>query len=1458
MRPLLASKPVQAILLVASATLILLAILVPLDREAQLIFGLAVFAAAAVLAQRSASRRMTLLLVVISTVLSTRYIWWRLTQTLHFDNPLSMGLGIGLFLAELYAWLILVLGYVQCVWPLERNIRELVGPPETWPTVDIYVPTYNESLDIVQDTVFAAMDQDYPPDRYRVYILDDGRRPEFEAFAKAVGCGYLTRGDNLHAKAGNLNAAMKRTDGELICVFDADHVATRAFLQFTVGWFQADPKLALLQTPHFFYSPDPVQRNVVAVKDIPGEGDLFYGIVQKGNDFWNAAFFCGSCAIIRRRALAATNGFAGETVTEDAHTALKLQRMGWNTAYLNARLSAGLATERLALHVGQRARWARGMTQIFRIDNPLFGRGLSFGQRLCYLNAMLHFQFPLPRIVFLTSPLAYLLLGQNIIAASALTILAFAGPHLLFAVLVNERVQGRYRRAFWGEVYEALISFHLVGPAILPLIDPKRGKFNVTDKGGLLEEGYFDYKVLMPHLITVGLLTLGITVGLVKMAFPKVFDAAPETILLNVAWSVFSLLILLTCLAVGRETRQVRTRAHLDAELPVRLYFEDGHIAAATTANISMGGMAVNASPEALTEGRIVTHVEVEAAERRFGFPVQTLGINGGRLRLQFTDMSLEARRELVRVVMGRADAWPAPDDLATWSAWQSFLDLCRASLSVLFWWRLERGPQKPRSWLSRLLRPAAAAALLLAAPLAGSPAKAQTAPAATPGAPAAPQAGQPTQVSGRGARTVSLTLEDLAQSRPLRLISTLGEAGVPFSLRQDEVVTQAQLVMNFAYSPQLLSDLSHLSVLMNDEIVGTIPLASAGAGGVTVTLPIDPGLFTNENRLGFRFVGHYTRGCEDPLHSTLWANISNTRTRLILTLQKLSVGDTLSRLPAPMFDESDPQPLRLPFIFAGPPSNELLASAAAVSSYFGMNASFRGFRFPVSYGALPPGDGVVVARAGAQVGGWTAPPVSGPSVSLVRNPNNPYATLLVVSGPSDADVLSAARVLAAAPKSLSGQSALVSPLPFAKRRPYDAPRWVDTRRPVRLGELVSPANLEGYGLRPGLLTAEFRTAPDLFFWPQTGAKLSFSYRYPAGPWLDYNMSRLDVLTNDKYIRSITLRPDGAVERARDLVGASVIQQKAAIDIPGYNIFGQNQLQFFYDLHVTKKGACQGEIPTGVRTGIDANSKLDLSHAHHFSRLPDLAFFAGAGFPFTRVADLSETLALLPDSVQPADVEALLALAGRFGDATGAPAIALNVARVGQASNLTGRDLLVIGPLALTDSALFRESPVRGDGGRLRVASTSLLGRMFARFGSNVDRPDPAAADAALVTVSDFAGVVSWRSPFDPERVVVAVLSANPQRRAEIVYALEKPAANAAMQGDLAVATGTSFTSFRVAPGFWSGKLPWHVGVMWWASRNPLFIALGLLAAAAVVGLAIWAVMSALERTRLRDAGGEG
>ena len=644
--------------LILAAGMVSAVILTPLDLAGQWLFAAAMIIPMALLQFRT-SRRATVIICLVSLMASTRYIWWRATNTLAFDSPLEFFLGGGLFLAELFAWIIHVLGLVQTIWPLRRPPIAMTGDDKDLPTIDIFIPTYNEDLSIVQSTVFSAMAVDYPADKLRIYILDDGRRPEFRRFAKYAGCGYLTRPDNAHAKAGNLNAALPRTQGELICIFDCDHVATRAFLQMTVGWFQRDPKLALLQTPHHFYSRDPIQRNFTLIGELPGEGELFYDVVQDGNDFWNASFFCGSCAIIRRTALEDVGGFAGETVTEDAHTALKLQRLGWRSAYLNVKLSAGLATEKLALHIGQRARWARGMTQILRIDNPLFGPGLTLPQRLCYLNAILHFQYPLPRIVFLTSPLAYLLANQSVINAAAPMIFAYAAPHLFGAMMATHRVQGGKRRLFWSEIYESLLAFHLLRPTLETLINPNRGKFNVTAKGGLVERAFFDFNSVIPHMIVVVLLVLGVLVGFGRLFFGHV-DI--WTLMMNLAWTGFSLLVLISAIMVARETRQIRATVRVDAALPVTVYFDNGMVVDAVTEDASIGGLAIKMPKEVDVTSMKPTEVELRTNQDQLVLPVQVASAAPGILRLSFLELSFEQRRGLSIAVLGRSDAWEDSD----------------------------------------------------------------------------------------------------------------------------------------------------------------------------------------------------------------------------------------------------------------------------------------------------------------------------------------------------------------------------------------------------------------------------------------------------------------------------------------------------------------------------------------------------------------------------------------------------------------------------------------------------------------------------------------------------------------------------------------------------------------------------------------------------------------------------
>lgn len=598
----------------------------------------------------------TMMLVALSVTASSRYLWWRFNFTLNWDDLLDLTLGLGLLAAEVYAWLVLLLGYIQTAWPLQREAVNLPTSSSDWPTVDIYIPTYNEPLGVVRPTVFAAMGIDWPQDKINVYLLDDGKRDEFRAFAEEAGVHYMTRPDNSHAKAGNLNHAMGKTDGEFIAIFDCDHIPVRSFLQNTVGWFLKDTKLALIQTPHHFFSPDPFERNLGNFGKVPNENELFYGLIQDGNDLWDATFFCGSCAIIRRAPLEQIGGIAVETVTEDAHTSLRLHRLGYRSAYLRLPQAAGLATESLSAHVGQRIRWARGMAQIFRIDNPMFGKGLSLGQRLCYSNAMLHFLYGVPRLVFLTAPLAFLLLHSYIIYASAISLLLYVMPHIIHASITNSRNQGKYRHSFWAEVYETALAWYIARPTTVALLAPHKGSFNVTAKGGLVEKEHFDWTISKPYIVLVLLNFTAMFAGGARL-FGGPEDEI-QTVIINMLWTVYNLTMLGAAMAVAAEARQVRVAHRVGISFPLTLHLKNGHVLQGETVDYSEGGLGLKLPAAGLlTRGQRLS-ISLKRGIREFVFPVEVVSARGQEAGVRFDNLSAAQEKDLVQATFGRADAW--------------------------------------------------------------------------------------------------------------------------------------------------------------------------------------------------------------------------------------------------------------------------------------------------------------------------------------------------------------------------------------------------------------------------------------------------------------------------------------------------------------------------------------------------------------------------------------------------------------------------------------------------------------------------------------------------------------------------------------------------------------------------------------------------------------------------------
>lgn len=530
-----------------------------------------------------------LLFLTVCAWTVVRYLVWRF-YSLPLDNgPLASACSGLLLFAECYGSAMMLLGLFVNAYPLEREAPKLPSEDEL-PTVDIYIPTYSEPLNIVAPTLMGAMNVRYPKDKVRVYILDDGfprsrttdnrelarelstRAEALKALCARHGAYYLTRQENSHAKSGNLNSALKHTKGDLILVLDADHVPTVDILENTAGFFHKDQKLAFVQTPHFFINQDPVERNLSLGGKMPGENDMFYRVVQKGLDLWNTSFFCGSAALISRKAIKDVEGFSHDSITEDASTSVKMHQKGWRSVYYGKPMVAGLQPETFAGFIVQRLRWAMGMAQILVKQNPLLIGGLSLAQRLSYFSVVLFWLFPIARITFFVSPLFSIFMDEPIYPVGFEYFYAYTIPYLIAILVSTERTFGRVRRILMSEVYETLQAFYALPALFSALLRPNSPTFRVTPKGERLDKEFISEFTAPFYAFT--LLTLG---GLVWGIYRMVMDPGLRASMwLSVSWLGFNTVLLCAALGTLLERVQRRKRPRATVNEPAVLTTSEG------------------------------------------------------------------------------------------------------------------------------------------------------------------------------------------------------------------------------------------------------------------------------------------------------------------------------------------------------------------------------------------------------------------------------------------------------------------------------------------------------------------------------------------------------------------------------------------------------------------------------------------------------------------------------------------------------------------------------------------------------------------------------------------------------------------------------------------------------------------------------------------------------------------
>lgn len=717
---------------------------------------------------------------------------------------------------------------------------------------------------------------------------------------------------------------------------------------------------------------------------------------------------------------------------------------------------------------------------------------------------------------------------------------------------------------------------------------------------------------------------------------------------------------------------------------------------------------------------------------------------------------------------------------------------------------------------------------------------------------------------------TVTRTFEQLGRPADTLLLGINSAEQVEFTLRRDRIASDASLQLDYTASPSLIPTLSHIRVYLNDVLMGLLPIEKEQLGRQTrQKMALDPRLISDFNRIRLEFIGHYTDICEDPANNTLWVNISRGSS-ITLQEQALSLTNDLAYFPLPFFDPRNSGKLELPFVFAANPTLGEQRAAAILASYFGSQANWRGSTFPVAFDALPSVQSkeatqpsVVFAtndhRPAFMSDREKFPAVDAPVVALIDHPDAPYSKVLLVMGRNEEDLTTAAKALALGGNLLRGSRVTIDNVQALQpRKPYDAPAWMRTDRPVRFAELITyPQQLQVSGLQPRPITLDVNLPPDLFVWRNQGIPLRTQYRYTAPSANDD--SRLNISLNDQFITSLPLlrKDTSSFEELR----LSVLSNDSAnvndkLIVPSLKIGDRNRLRFDFNFASTvgsaQRDRCQTILPANTQAIIDEDSTIDLSGYHHYISMPDLKAFARSGFPFSRMADLSESIVVVPSTGTATQISTLLEAIASISARSGYPAFGVRLSDDWQSASKEDVDLLLLGEMAPE----MRDNP---DLSLLLQRQHDMLVQPYGnstldatnRRGPSIDGRNQPANRIQVTAHAPIAAMVGMQSPTHEQRSIVALLGNDDADYSLLRDALSDSGKMDAVAGSVALIRSSGIYSQLVGDQYYVGNLPWYLLLWYQLSEHPVLLAVLAVISVLLSAFLLWRALSWAANRRL-------
>ncbi len=706
------------------------------------------------------------------------------------------------------------------------------------------------------------------------------------------------------------------------------------------------------------------------------------------------------------------------------------------------------------------------------------------------------------------------------------------------------------------------------------------------------------------------------------------------------------------------------------------------------------------------------------------------------------------------------------------------------------------------------------------------------------------------------------ITFTNMGSPKGIEIYPGQKSAGISFTLPIDKVITSAKLELYVSMTEAMQNTTNHIDVKVNGQALGSLPVASTEITNYELDIPAE--FLAQDNSITLDMTDDDFVCKID--YSGKQKIVIDPESFLSVGGYNLELGSDLSLFPLPFFDKYNSGTTLINFVLPKNSSSDTIYGSLMLASYFGTIADYRTVKFNVAHDTLPLDNSIVFAHPGQTVAGIDMPQKEG--IYIKDHPySKPYKNIFIVAK-NKSSFIKAVYTLVNAKLSAATDYLKIKDEKPELREAYDAPFWIPSNKKVYLSSLLKKnQSLVTHGYTHGPLNLTFKAAPDLYQLYEDSGDLYVAYEFPLDKNIDENESGLNLLLSGAFLDKLPVNKKGLLENIWRLSGGDAREDKRHVQISPNMIYGDNNLELYFDLRLKPNTPCSVISDPNVKSVIDESSYIDLSKTKHFARLPNLSYYVGASFPFTRYSDFSHTAVLLPEDPSIVELNTLMNMVARAGNSTGSMVSAEQVV-IGSELFLKDpdffeeKDLLIVSNLSHKDylSNLFEGSAFTFNGNELNIYDYGLISfrggffRGLRRFLSGDFRAENLDANRYVRTSLAWRGFLSFLSPFDSDKIAVVVTATDDEELEKLTDDLANSKVNREVRGDITLISGLNkVMSFNVGDYIFSGNVSTSFKILTFAGEHVIWLCISSFVVLILLSYIISKYLQRRSRARLLE-----